>query len=517
MISNDVKQANGVRIFHPNLVNLYGCEIGENTKIGTFVEIQKKAFIGNNCKISSHSFICEGVTIEDNVFIGHGVMFTNDKFPRATNSDGGLQNESDWSVERTVVKKGASIGSNSTILSGITIGEGAMVGAGSVVTRDVPAYAVVYGNPAKEKLRVPFVDLKKQYLSIKPEIDKAIEKTIENSSFILGPQVEDFEKSFAQYCNVKYAIGVNSGTAALHLVLLALGIGPGDEVITVPNTFFATAEAISLVGATPVFVDVEKSSFNMDPLLVEQKITAKTRAIVPVDLFGNPANISELKIIAQKHNLLLVEDACQAHGAKHRGQRVGEIADAAVFSFYPAKNLGAYGEGGIVVTNNPVLAEKIKLLRAHGESPKNTHKVVGYNYRIEGIQGAVLGVKLRYLDSWNDKRRRHAALYDSLLRGIVDIPQVPLENESVYHLYVIRHPNRDALRAFLKKKNIDTGIHYQKPIHLQEAYSELGYRRGDLPVAERAMDEILSLPMFPEMSEQQIRYVCSSVQAFCSL
>lgn len=526
MIVN-VRFGNNVKIFHPNLVNLYGCEIGDNTKIGTFVEIQKNAKIGKNCKIQSHSFICEGVTIGDNCFIGHGVMFINDNYPRATSPDGSLETEEEWMKRFVKTKIGncVSIGSNSAILGGITIGDNSLIGAGAVVTKDVLPNTIVVGNPAQEikkenkidlqfEKKVPFLDLKKQYYSIKPEVDKAIQNVIENTSFVLGPAVEEFEKNFADFCNVKYAIGVNSGTAALHLSLLSLGIGLGDEVITVPNTFIATAEAISHCGAKPVFVDIDEETYNINPDLIESKITDKTKAIIPVHLYGNPCDMERINRIAKRYNLFVIEDACQAHGAEYRGKKVGSLSDIAAFSFYPGKNLGAYGEGGIIVTNNEALANKCKLLRAHGEYPKSTHSIVGYNYRINGIQGAVLNVKLKHLNEWNELRRKKAELYNYFLKGILITPKINEKNKSVFHLYVIRDKERNKLAEFLKSKGIDTGIHYPRPIHLQEAYRELGLKEGDYPIAEKCMKEILSLPIFPELTEEQIRHVVNSIREF---
>ena len=363
-------------------------------------------------------------------------------------------------------------------------------------------------------MRVSFLDLKGLYLSIKPDVDRAIQEMVSNCSFILGPSVNSFEEEFAKYCGAKYAVGVNSGTAALHLAFTALGVGEGDEVITVPNTFFATASAIVHAGAKPVFVDVDEETYNMDVNLIESKITPRTKAIVPVHLYGNPCNMIKIKEIADKHNLLVIEDACQAHGAMHNGMKVGAFSDAIAFSFYPGKNLGAFGEAGAVVTNNAEVADKVKLLRAHGESPKNTHNVVGYNFRMGGVQGAILGAKLKYLDEWNEKRRNNAELYSSLLKYNVIIPKVPEENLTSMHLYVIRHQRREALREFLASKGVDTGVHYEKPIHLQKAFSDLGYKEGDFPVAERVMKEIVSLPMCPMLSEEQIRYVCECVKEF---
>lgn len=363
-------------------------------------------------------------------------------------------------------------------------------------------------------MNVPFLDLKAQYEPIKSEIDQAIQNTINNCSFILGPDVEELEKEFSKFCNAKYAVAVNSGTAALHLALLSLGVKKRDEVITAPNSFFATAEAISHCGATPVFVDIDESTYNIDPNLIESKITEKTKVIIPVHLYGNSCDMDKINSIAKKHNLFVVEDSCQAHGAEYKGKKVGSLSDVAAFSFYPGKNLGAYGEGGIIVTNNEKISEKCRLYRTHGENPKNTHNVIGYNYRLEGLQGAILRTKLKHLTKWNETRRENARIYTNLLNDKVITPKIPQENKSVFHLYVIRHPNRDKLRAFLQEKGISTGVHYEKPIHLQKAYSHLGYKEGDYPISEKVMKEIVSLPMYPELTELQIKHVCDTIKEF---
>ncbi len=363
-------------------------------------------------------------------------------------------------------------------------------------------------------MNVPFLDLKAQYNSIKAEIDGAIKEIVDSCAFVLGKSVEDFEKNFAKFCNTKYAVGVNSGTAALHLALLSLGIKQGDEVITTPNTFIATAEAISHCGAKPVFCDIDEDTYNIDPDLIEEKITENTKAIIPVHLYGNPCDMDKINAIAKKHNLFVVEDSCQAHEAEYKGKKTGSLSNIAAFSFYPGKNLGAYGEGGMVVTNNEELASKCRLYRAHGEYPKNTHQVIGYNYRMEGMQGAVLNVKLKYLTQWNEARRKKAEIYSRLLKDIVITPEIGEDNKSVFHLYVVRHKNRDELREFLQKRDIATGIHYLKPIHLQKAYSHLRYKEGDFPVAEKVMKEILSLPIYPELTNERIEYVCDAIKEF---
>ncbi len=363
-------------------------------------------------------------------------------------------------------------------------------------------------------MNVPFLNLSAQYESIKSEVNEAIQHVIEKNAFAGGPFVEKFEGHFAEYCQTKHAIGVSSGTSALWLIMLAMNIGAGDEVITTPNTFIATAEAISFTGATPVFVDIDENSHTIDPAVIEAAITPRTKAIVPVHLFGQPADMDAILRIAQKHQLLVIEDACQAHGAMYNGKRAGSMGDAAAFSFYPGKNLGAYGEAGGVTTNNDDIAQKVRILRDHGQSKKYYHDYIGWNGRMDGIQGAVLNVKLNYIDQWNDMRRKNAQRYDALL---ADVPGVIAPEEMdyarhVYHLYAIRMANRDEIIENLKKKNIFCGIHYPVPLHLQKAYQSLGYKKGDFPIAEKCAAEYISLPMFPELSDAQIETVVAEIK-----
>jgi len=355
---------------------------------------------------------------------------------------------------------------------------------------------------------IPFVDLKAQYRALKPEIDRAIEHVLDNAQFILGPAVTAFEKDFAAFCRTSEAIGVNSGTSALHLALLAAGVGPGDEVITVPFTFVATVAAIEYAGAKPVLVDVEPEFWTMNPAGLERAITPRTKAIVPVHLFGQPADMDPILAVAERHGLVVIEDACQAHGAEYKGRRCGSMGRLGCFSFYPGKNLGAYGEGGAVVTSDPMMAEKVRLLRSWGEETRYEHKYRGFNYRMDGVQGAVLGVKLPFLEAWTEARRGRAAEYG---RQLADTPAVvPSERRGsrhVYHVYVVRLPEREAWRARLTDAGVQTGVHYGIPVHLQPAYRDLGYSPGDFPVAERAATEVLSLPMFPELTDGQIETV----------
>jgi dTDP-4-amino-4,6-dideoxygalactose transaminase len=370
-------------------------------------------------------------------------------------------------------------------------------------------------------LNIPLVDLKKQYASIKQEIDEKVHRILESAYFILGPEGAALEKEFAAYCNVGYAVNVSSGTDALILALKALGIGNGDEVITTPNTFIATAAAVTHVGARPVLVDVNPESFNIDVSLIEKAITRKTKAILPVHLYGQPADMDSVMQLAKKHNLKVVEDACQAHGAEYHGKRVGTFGDIAAFSFYPGKNLGGYGDGGAVVTGNAELAEKVKLFRNHGSPKKYVHDVIGYTARLDEIQAAVLRVKLKYLDGWNAKRRANAAAYTEQLQGLVDrgLVLTPKETDGVkhvFHIYLIRvaESSRDKLIEYLNAKGIGAQIHYPIPIHLQKAYKDLGYKQGSFPVAEKLAKTIVSLPMYPELEQNQIEYVVKGIGDF---
>ncbi|HUT04565.1 MAG TPA: aminotransferase class I/II-fold pyridoxal phosphate-dependent enzyme [bacterium] len=364
---------------------------------------------------------------------------------------------------------------------------------------------------------VPFVDLSAQLHEIYNDIDDELTEVIQSCAFILGPAVTKFEQQFADFCEAKHCVGVSSGTAALHLALLALGIGKGDEVITVPNTFAATCEAIIYTGARPVFVDVDERTFNIDVFKIDAAITPRTRAIIPVHLYGQPADMDPILHIAQEHNLKVIEDACQAHGARYKGKRVGAIGDVGCFSFYPSKNLGAYGDGGAVVTNDPHVSERVRMLRDHGTTDKYHHAVVGYNCRLSSMQAAVLSAKLKRLDKNNEMRREKAGLYGEALGKLdVIIPFEPEYSESVYHLYVIRASKRDRLREHLTSHGISAGLHYPVPLHLQGAFAHLGYKQGDFPVAEKLAAEILSLPMFPELEADAIERCAQIIGRFCS-
>jgi len=365
-------------------------------------------------------------------------------------------------------------------------------------------------------MKVPFLDLKIQYQSIKDEIHIALEQVMENTAFAGGPFVAQFEKEFAEFCGVEHAIGVGSGTDALWLSLLALGVGEGDEVITVPDTFIATAEAISFCGAKPVFVDVDEKTYNMNPSLIEAAITPKTKAIIPVHLFGQMADMDAIVNIAKNHGLYVIEDACQAHGSLYKGHTAGTMGSVGCFSFYPGKNLGAYGEAGAVVTNSADLADKIRVLRDHGQAKKYYHDSIGWNARMDGFQGAVLSVKLKHLNIWNEARRKNALLYNALLVGTngIILPREADYSKHVYHIYAIRVQNRDDFISALGQKEINCGIHYPIPLHLQSAYTFLGYKKNSFPVVETCASEFVSLPMFPELTSGQIEYVVSEIKQF---
>ena len=362
-------------------------------------------------------------------------------------------------------------------------------------------------------MKVPFLDLKAQHAPLIEKFDRAIHEVIESSAFAGGPFVEKFEEEFAAFCGSTYAIAVGNGTDALWLALLALGIGEGDEVITVPNTFIATAEAITYCKARPVFVDVDQDTFTMNPAELEKSLTKRTKAIIPVHLFGQPADMDPILDFARANGLFVVEDAAQAHGAEYRGRKAGTMGDAGCFSFYPGKNLGAFGEAGAIVTNDPELRKQIQMLRDHGQSRKYYHSMMGWNCRMDGIQAAVLSIKLGHLNEANSLRRKHALEYNQAFAGIDEV-LTPLEAKyarHVYHVYAVRVRERDAIMRHLQEKGVGCAVHYPVPVHVQEAGRNLGYTKGAFPIAENLADEFLSLPMFPELTEEQIEYVAGCV------
>lgn len=364
-------------------------------------------------------------------------------------------------------------------------------------------------------MQIPILDLKAQYATIRDEIMQAIGYVCESQAFALGPAVAQFEQNVAAYCQSKHAIGVSSGTDALLVCLMALGLKPGDEVITTPFTFFATAGCVVRVGARPVFVDIDPQTYNINSDGIEERITNKTRAIIPVHLFGQMARMKAIMDIARRHNLAVIEDAAQAIGASRNDVKAGNYGDYGCFSFYPTKNLGGFGDGGLVTTNSDDLAGHIRILRDHGQNPRYFYREIGGNFRLDGIQGAVLDVKLKYLESWNEKRRQYAAMYDRLLAGSpVTTPKIDAGNVGIYHQYTIAAPERDALQKYLVENGVGSAVFYPKPLHLQDCFRELGYRQGDMPVAERLCGEVLSLPIYPELQPDHVEYVAATVLKF---
>ena len=364
-------------------------------------------------------------------------------------------------------------------------------------------------------MNIPLVDLPMQYAPLKNEILCGIERVLDGMHLFLGENVQALENEFAQFCGARYGIGVSDGTTALHIILRAMGIGPGDEVITVSHTFIATVEAILLAGARPVFVDIDPHTYLMDLAQVKSRITPRTKAILPVHLYGQTVDMDPLLEIAEQHGLKVIEDACQAHGAEYKGRKAGSLGDAAAFSFYFSKNLGAYGEGGFITTNNDELAHKVRMIRDHGSDRRYYHDLIGFNARLDEIQAVVLRTKLPHLIEWNEQRRENARLYGDLLQGPSTVTPIECpENRHVYHLYVVRAARRDELQAWLKSQGIFAGIHYPVPVHLQHSMDFLGYKPGDFPVTERLVTEILSLPMYAELTTEQIGYVAGRVREF---
>jgi len=364
-------------------------------------------------------------------------------------------------------------------------------------------------------MQIPLVDLKAQYLSIKEEIDEAIQRVLNKCNFIMGDEVKIFEEELASFCSAKYAIGVSSGTDALFLSLKAINIQPGDEVITVPNTFIATTEAVTMAGGKIIFVDIDEETFNIDTSKIESVITNKTRAILPVHLYGQAAYMDSIIDVAKKYNLKVIEDAAQAHGAEYKNKRVGTLGDIGIFSFYPGKNLGAYGDAGAVVTNDPDISHKIAMLRNHGRTKKYEHEYEGYNCRLDTLQAAILRVKLKYINSWNEARRNHASSYRKLLQNTdIILPTEQNDNKHIYHIFAVRTADRDNLLNKLKNEGIGAGIHYPIPLHLQPAYRYLGYKKGDFPITEKCAREIISLPMYPELDEGKIKKIAEVINKF---
>lgn len=519
-------------IGHGNLVREF-CQWGDNSSLGGHSIVEHHCIIGSNVRIQGQVGVCEYSIIEDDAWIGPRVMFTNVYHPTCERAKECLAGP--------IVRSGAKIAACVTICPDLEVGKDSFTGAGAVLTKSVEDYAIMFGNPAKKvgvtqkfqcrydmmngkapypvaapkQKRIPLVDLAAQHQSKKEILRLAMDKVVYNTRFINGKEVGEFEAAFAEFCGVKNAIGVSNGTDALVLILKAMGIGAGDEVITSPHTFFATAEAILVAGATPVFVDIDQQTFNIDPKKIEAAITEKTKAIMPVHLYGRPADMLAISELAKQHGLKLISDAAQAHGSSIDGKLLSEWADATSFSFYPGKNLGAYGDAGGVVTNDDALATRIRKLRDHGRLDKYRHDVVGMNCRLDTIQAAVLLTKLRFLKRWNEARRGIAQKYREGLAGLpITLPEDPENAVHVYHMFVLRTDQRDALQQHLDELNVSTGIHYPIPLHLQPALETFGGKLGDFPEAEAVVGEILSLPMFPEMEDVQIQRVIDGVRSF---
>lgn len=531
-----------------------GCHIGHGTLIREHTEIGNKSSLGGHCYIEHHCKLGDNVRIqgktglaeyticEDNVWIGPCVITTNTLHPTCTRAKECLHGP--------ILREGCIIAAQVSIAPDVEIGRNAFVGLGAVVMRSVPDGAAVLGNPArkvgersaatcpydmldgkkpylpkdaqemKEAMidpKIPLVDLSAQHQELKLEIRLAIDTVILNSRYISGKEVREFETAFAAFCGVKRAVGVASGTDALIVALKALGVGPGDEVITAVNSFIATPEAVLAVGATPVFADVDPKTHTIDPRKAAEKVTAKTKAIIPVHLYGQPAAMDEILKLAEKRGLKVVCDAAQAHGAEFDGRPIGQLGDATCFSFYPGKNLGAYGDAGAVVTQDEELGERMAMLRDHGRKEKYEHAFVGINSRLDTIQAAVLKTKLPLLAKWNDLRRKWAQRYNEGLAGLpVVLPTEGPKAKHVWHLYVVEVDDRDRLNGYLnREKKIGAGVHYPIPLHLQPALAHLGYKRGDFPVAEKAAGRILSLPLYPHLSEKLVDRVIAGVRDFC--
>jgi dTDP-4-amino-4,6-dideoxygalactose transaminase/acetyltransferase-like isoleucine patch superfamily enzyme len=526
----------GCKIAHGSFIREY-TTIGDWTSIGLNVVIEHHCLIGNGVRIQGQAGLAEHTIVEDDAWIGPRVVTANVFHPTCERAKECLAGP--------IIRRGAIIGGHAFIAPDIEIGANSFVAAGSVVTKSVDEGTIVFGVPAKkigttDKMRcqydmvtgspyaanrpkhldqiVPLVDLAAQHQSLKQEIRLAIDRVILNTRFISGKEVAEFEAAFATYCGASEAVGVSSGTSALELALRGLGVGPGDEVITQPNTFIATAEAILAVGAKPVFVDVLQGSGEIDPAAIESAITCRAKAILPVHLYGKLAQMDVICRMAAEHGLLVIEDAAQAHGAARQGRRAGTWGNAACFSFYPGKNLGAYGDAGAVVTSDGPLATRLRKLRDHGRAEKYVSDVLGGNHRLDTIQAAILNVKLRHLEKWNEARKRHAQAYRE---GLCDLPlMLPAAGgaeEHVYHLFVVQTDRRDQLKEFLHERGISTGIHYPVALHLQPALHDLGHRGGDMPVAERLAKTSLSLPMYPEMNEAKLLAVVDGVRAFFGL
>ena len=511
----NIQLGQNVKIIQP--VNMYGCKIGDNCFIGPFVEIQKNVKIGKNCKIQSHTFICELVTIGKNTFVSHGVMFVNDFFSKGSPAMG---DKNIWG--KTIVGKNVSIGSNATILP-VSICDDVVIGAGSVVTKNIIVPGIYAGNPASlirkltinESRKVKFLDLKKQYILIQKEIDKAIAHVISNANFINGQQVAQFENEFASYQQVKYCIGVGNGTDALEIAIEALDLPKESEILVPANTFIASAEAVTRTGHKVVFCDCEPDNYTISVKSIREKISAKTAAILAVHLYGHPCDMDEILSLADDNNLKIIEDCAQAHGAEYKHQRVGGIGHIGTFSFFPGKNLGAYGDAGAIVTNDPILEKKCRMIANHGRLEKYEHQFEGRNSRLDTLQAAILSVKLKYLDGWTKTRIEVASYYFEKLKkchGVV-LPVCEPWAKHVYHLFVIQIENRNGLLDFLKSKDIEVSVHYPIALPKLEAYHYL--EQFDEPFQAFNMGEkLLSLPIGEHMDLHKVNIVTSAIKEY---
>lgn len=550
------------------------CEIGEGTKIWHFSHVMKNAKTGKNCnigqnvvispdvvlgqnvKIQNNVSVYTGVICEDDVFLGPSMVFTNVVNPRSHV----IRRDQ---YQQTLVKKGASIGANAVIICGNDIGRFSFIGAGAVITKDVPDYALVVGNPGKiigwmcycgirldfqdssdtkctacgkeytmitdkqitEKTdnqvsSVPLLDLKAQYATIRQQIESVLKDVVESQYFILGPKVKELEGKIAAYSQCSHAIGVSSGTDALLIALMAIDLKPGDEVITTPFSFFATAGVIARLNAKPVFVDIQEDTYNLDPSKIEAAISDKTKAIIPVHLFGQMAEMDPIMEIANKHKLFVIEDAAQAIGSEdEKGRRAGSIGHMGCFSFFPSKNLGGFGDAGMVVTNDEGLANKLIKLRVHGSEPKYFHQIVGGNFRIDALQAAILSIKLDYLDQWTESRQKNAREYiekfkENGLEKDLGLPGLKKGYRHIYNQFVLRSSKRDDLIKHLRDHNIGCEIYYPVTLSDQECFAYLNYKNGDFPVSEKAAEEVLAIPIYPELTQAQKSYIVETITGF---
>lgn len=550
------------------------CEIGEGTKIWHFSHVMKNAKTGKNCnigqnvvispdvvlgqnvKIQNNVSVYTGVICEDDVFLGPSMVFTNVVNPRSHV----IRRDQ---YQQTLVKKGASIGANAVIICGNDIGRFSFIGAGAVITKDVPDYALVVGNPGKiigwmcycgirldfqdssdtkctacgkeytmindkqitEKTdkqvsSVPLLDLKAQYATIRQQIEPVLKDVVESQYFILGPKVKELEGKIAAYSQCSHAIGVSSGTDALLIALMAIDLKPGDEVITTPFSFFATAGVIARLNAKPVFVDIQEDTYNLDPSKIEAAISDKTKAIIPVHLFGQMAEMDPIMEIANKHKLFVIEDAAQAIGSEdEKGRRAGSIGHMGCFSFFPSKNLGGFGDAGMVVTNDEGLANKLIKLRVHGSEPKYFHQIVGGNFRIDALQAAILSIKLDYLDQWTESRQKNAREYiekfkENGLEKDLGLPGLKKGYRHIYNQFVLRSSKRDDLIKHLRDHNIGCEIYYPVTLSDQECFAYLNYKNGDFPVSEKAAEEVLAIPIYPELTQAQKSYIVETITGF---